>query len=224
MDDSTEPNAVEYARYHGLALDWSLHGLDDSDSELLDVASAECFDIADFDEASQLDLSDNVLNEKLSIDIEARKLLRAVFELQKRRHPKPDLDVRHVKWLRREEPLLLTDPRQDVKKFLADQTQQKELDITKLPTIEADVNEEADLSWPLDDHNLLTKCETHVDDEKLQISRDAFLLLQQIRTSQTKHNNVSELYEDSLRRQRVSAPGIAKPQRLTPNREKLANL
>ncbi|KAL9121366.1 MAG: hypothetical protein Q9187_002080 [Circinaria calcarea] len=189
-----EPSILEYARYHGLAIDHrAIHPL----QSLTHTPSLP--DAQDSPKLFEIDVScGSLAPERLSVSKEAASLLSSIRET-----PSGDCEFdvgvltnpRRVRNLKMELPLLLTDPALDLRDF----REQAILDLAAEHLPHEKVDEELDegLTWPLRYENLYRKFIEESESEKPTYPKEALLYLQNTLSSHQGHDGSWSL-EDSL--------------------------
>jgi hypothetical protein len=188
---------LEYTRYHGLSHDPNLESDEESDLNLFASFRPKPSVVeADINDGSQLDVNCDFMKDSFTLDPGAKVFLASVFALRKpRSKDKVDLDVRRSKYLRVEEPLLLTVPELDQKKYCEDRQVSEadfEVELTLWPVHE---DKDEGLSWPADFHQLSAHFDKRIKEEKLIVSKDAIELLGQVRAGKFRQAGISTDYE-----------------------------
>jgi len=199
--DGEELTLLEYTRYYGLSCDSAHESDDETESCFYDYIKSPSHTLcAATDETETIKIG--LLDEKVMLDAAARTVLSSVYSLQK----KPatfsiELDVRQTKQFRLEEPMLFTDVEIDVKHYRAarfeDETDKDAIDWQSFTFKD---QEEQDQDRP---DTLLQKFTESVKKEKLEVPREAILLLKQACAPQEVEKDRIESYELGLKYRRV---------------------
>lgn len=177
MSQDVEPSIVDYARFYGLACDHRqlcpLQGL----TLLEDLGSF----LDDPPELVHINLSDGkVPDERLTVDAGVASLLSSITESAKHLPSLSDQDLgidRHrVRRLKHELPLLRSDHALDVLRFATPIV--PDLENKVLPSETVDVEEDEGFEWPSIYHGLPDELAEKSRSEKLEASKDDFLVLQ----------------------------------------------
>ena len=200
-NDEEELTLLEYTRYYGLSCDSARESDDETEDCFNDYIKSFSHKLfAATDETKTV--KTGLLEEKVMLDAAARNVLSSVFSLQK----KPatlgiELDVRQTKKFRLEEPMLFTDVEIDVKHYraarLEDGTDKDAIDWQSFTINERD-DQDRDQA-----ESLLQKFTEGIKKERLEVPREAMLLLRQACAPQNVERNRDESYELGLKYRRV---------------------
>jgi hypothetical protein len=197
-----ELTLLEYTRYYGLSYEYAHESDDETEdcfNDYIRSSSPRLFAVPDEDEPVKAGLFQD---EKVLLDAAARTVLSSVFSLQK----KPptlgiELDVRQTKKFRVEEPMLFTDTEIDVKHYRAARLKDAKDESTSDWRSFTIKDQEEDDRDRLD--ALTQKFTESVKKEKLEVPREAILLLKQACAPQDVEKNRNESYELGLKYKRV---------------------
>jgi len=198
--DEEELTLLEYTRYYGLSCDPSRESDDETEdcfNGYIKCSGRKLFAATDETEPIKAGL----LDEKVLLDVAARTVLSSVFSLQK----KPvtlgmELDVRQTQKFRLEVPMLFTDAEIDVKHYHAAQREDETAHPIDWQSFTINDEEDQDRNGP---HSLLQKFTERVKKEKLEVPREALLLLKQACAPQDVEKNRIESYKLGLKYRRV---------------------
>ncbi|KAF2121488.1 hypothetical protein BDV96DRAFT_564367 [Lophiotrema nucula] len=175
--EETEPTVLEYARFHGLALDYLSELLLTSDLPIPSSDSVE----ADLNGASDVlptNAIDELTKERLAVPKEAALLLKSVHDLQKAwSNVQLTTDRRKdILKLKLELPVLRTDPELDLINFGS--TALPILDDLRIPSEPVNTEQDETLEWPSRYFLYPKQCETQAKSEKLVVSKDSLTFIQ----------------------------------------------
>ena len=223
MSQDVEPPIIDYARFYGLACDHRqlspLRGLTlpENLGSFLD----------DPPELVHIDLSDiKVPEERLAIDAGAASLLSSIAESAKHSpsHSDQDLGIdRHrVRGMKHELPLLRSDHELDVLRFAAPII--PDLKNEFLPFETVDIEEDEAFEWPSSYYALPDEATQKSESEKIEVSKDDLLFLQDALKSQLESVEHEAFEVDDLPYKRVYGPSDgARRVVLIPKREQFQN-
>ncbi|KAH0569254.1 hypothetical protein GP486_000010 [Trichoglossum hirsutum] len=183
MEEQEMLNLVEYARFHGLTQDHRtvLPLFSTSSSPRNFLAQ-----LADPEDVPHLELSPTfTTQEKLSLNRGAAALLSSMWNVGlelPQEEPSILYSQRRGKDLKVELPILRTDHELDVRGFMEIFGRQNSPDLSgeNIPLEEINEEDGEGLSWPIASFDLLKISEGKLNNEKLEVSRDAVLHLQRI--------------------------------------------
>lgn len=177
-----DPPLLEYARFHGLSRN---HQECNPLEELSSLSASLYEDTGSFPEKEDFAKIEAAAKsppvERLDVSREALNLLREVTRLQ---GPVPQfehdskLDPHRVRNLKQELPLLRTDHEADMQ----DIARRAEVDLAHdfLPLEHIEEEEDEGLSWPKKYDNLPEECLKELQNERLEIPKDAFIYLKDV--------------------------------------------
>jgi len=198
--DGEELTLLEYTRYYGLSYDPGRESDDETENcfnDYIRFSGRELFAAIQEIESVKAGL----LDEKVLLDAAARTVLASVFSLQK----KPatlgiELDVRQTKKFCLEDPMLFTDVEIDVKHYHAARREDETDHAINWQSFTINDEEDQDRNGP---ESLSQKFTENVKKEKLEVPREALLLLKQACAPQDIEKNRIESYEHGLKYRRV---------------------
>jgi len=198
--DEEELTLLEYTRCYGLSCDPAQDSDDETEdcfNEYIKCSSRKLLAATDGTEPVKAGL----LDEKVLLKAAARTVLSSVFSLQK----KPaslglELDVRQTKKFRLEEPMLFTDAEIDVKHYHAARREDETDHPIDWQSFTTNDEEDQNRNGP---DILLQRFTESVKKEKLEVPREALLLLKQACAPQDVEKNRMESYELGLKYRRV---------------------
>ncbi len=177
MSGQGEPSIIEYARFYDLIRDH----LEDDPLQQLTAPHDFLSDLEDGDLFQIRAENVKIPDERLTIDEGAASLLSSISALAQQppsRHGEDyEIDTRKVQRMKQELPLLRSDPELDQLRFAPKIVPDLEHEFLPLET----VDEEADegLEWPTSCYDLPDQLHRKVKAEKLEVSNDALLFLQE---------------------------------------------
>ena len=193
--EGEEVSIIDYARYHGLSYDPAHDDNDEFELNLVSAASSS-LDNYDHDENAIFSLDKDWLDEKLTLDTDARNVLASIVQSQQFLETyHVDLDVRRTKYYRLEEPMLLTDPQLDIKQYLeARIAAQSEvvMDCNELSHLLTEERDDEGLGWSEKYENLPTQFWREIEDEKIQAPKESLIFLHQVCQP---HNTQQDIYD-----------------------------
>lgn len=199
-----ESSLLDYARFHGLAIDHTLE--DDDIFQYRRPSSIELLsDLGDPEDAPAGGLpKDFTIAEKLSLDVDARSFLASVILLQNSTSENllSRLDIRSRKHSKIDLPLLRTDHELDVTLFKRHRVEEDFW--SDLQAMEVDEENDEGLSWPVQYDNLPAFYSNQCEGEKLEASKECMLWLQSTLSVGTMVDDLHERYETELSYTRVS--------------------
>jgi hypothetical protein len=173
-----EPSPLEYARVQGLCVDYTTEPNPFLDSDIPPIAAFD-EDICSLSTSSITDATFALLKERLAVSREAALLLKTVHTLQEA--PVIDhLQTGRRKWLldlKQELPVLQSDHDVDLLSFGS--VAPPDFKNTKIPSeLVIEQNDEG-FEWPTTYLAYPARCNAHVKAEKLAVSRNVLLYLQE---------------------------------------------
>lgn len=198
--DEEELTLLGYTRYYGLSCDPAGESEDETEDCFNDYIKCSSRKLLVATEETE-SVKAGLLNEKVVLDAAARTVLSSVFSLQK----KPatfgiELDVRQTKKFRLEEPMLFTDAEIDVKHYHAARLEAETDHPINWQSFTITDEEDQDRNGP---DSPLQKFTESVKKEKLEVPKEAMLLLKQACAPQDVEKNRIESYELGLKYRRV---------------------
>ena len=198
--DEEELTLLEYTRYYGLSYGPARESDDEAEDCFNDYIKRSSRKLLAATDEAEL-AKPGLLDEKVLLDAAARTVLSSVFSLQK----KPatlgvELDVRQTKKFRLEEPMLFTDAEIDVKHYHAARHEDETYHPINWQSFTINDEEDQDRNGP---ESLLQKFTESVKKEKLEVPRQALLLLKQACAPQDVEKNRIESYDLGLKYRRV---------------------
>ena len=192
MSQEFEPSMLEYARFYGLTRNY----LEDDPLQHLAAPHDIYPGLEDNDDLFQIRADAvKIPDERLTIDEDAASLLSSVLALAQqppsRNGDDYEIDTRKVQRMKVEVPLLRTDPEVDLLHFAQKIVPDLANEFLPLET----VDEEADegLDWPSWCHNLPEELTRKLKAEKLDVTNDALVALQE---ALTIHDGSDGIFED----------------------------
>lgn len=196
------PSLLEYARFHGLAVDHAA-------VDLFKPLSQSCFHflttVEDSPNLPSLTLQKPVdVTEKIQASKETAQLLSSVL----REPSKPSLDallpnVHRVRDLKQELPLLKTDHNYHVSSFKKRATVPS-LFKYQIPHVEIDEENDGGLTWPVAYHRCNEQLVRKLDSEKLDSTREVLLFIQNSLRDYSTKSSRNAILDDALKYQKVS--------------------
>jgi len=202
MDQRQQQELLEYARFHRLSRDYRNIAQDDVFTVLPRIVDSS-LDHDDPLETLKVYLTQNFTDaEKLSLDADGKSLLLWIYSCQ--RPPDEDylqkLDPPRRRQNKLDIPLLRTDHELDVRQFAS--TKYKRLDASGISAFGLAEEEDEGLGWPSTTSELPQKYDTLANSERLDVSREALLLLKSALMNDDTFD-AEELYATELVSHRV---------------------
>ena len=178
MSQDVEPTIIEYARFHGLVRDHR----ESPPLERLDLSEDLGSSLEDPPELFHIDLAKVQLpQERWAVDAGAASLLSSIVESAQDPPPYSDeelgIDRHRVRRMKQELPLLRSDHELDILRFRAPIVPDLENEFLPLETV--DVEEDEGVEWPSSYYALPDEFTKKARSEKIEVSQDGFLYLQQ---------------------------------------------
>jgi len=197
---------LEYARVHGLSLDY----LADSASfpHILKLQQEIHNCLTDDSHLHQFNFGTNFsTEERLEVSRDAASLLASLNQDETLEWIDslvlPMLDVREIKKMRLELPLLSTDHESDCRAFARREGFEVKLEDVKLPMETVNDENNEGLMWPSRFLNLGAEIVEHLKHEKLEVSRDTLVYLQNILKNSWTEEDEKTVWDNKLKYKRV---------------------
>jgi len=172
-----EPSVTEYARFHGLCIDYSLkHPLTNHGLSIDQITLG--IELQDHDGLKEPEVSDALLAERLTIDRDTAAYIKNVLAEPDKADEidvEPPAIIRTAA-MKQDLPLLSTDNELDLKGFR--HIMSPDFVDANLPLEPVDEENNEGLTWPQQFHHLPSQFNAESKSEKLEITKDAFIYLE----------------------------------------------
>ncbi|KAJ4379582.1 hypothetical protein N0V86_004763 [Didymella sp. IMI 355093] len=198
-----ELSVLEYAREQGICVDYTteLPRYVDICLSLKDTIDPGLPDPFEHDLADAALAARELTKERLNLNKEAALILRTVLTL---REPPVDdpltADARQTRDLKQELPILQTDAELDMLQFGTKVEPDLRVIRTRLPSEDLDEENDEGFGWPAKYFTYPAQCDARIKSEKLGMTKDALMFLQNAVTDQFSAQDEEELMAEELKR------------------------